>query len=199
MSASCEDLRTHTDEELISLCQAGDEHACDTLVRRHIGGIYELCLDMLRSPTEAEDATQETLVAAFQNLDTFRGDAAFKSWLYRIARNKALDLGRRKNVRTTTSFLAAQVEPGAGLQGAWTDPEQVVLRQSEAERLWGLVAELPMNYRLVVYLFYRQGLSHEEIAEALGVPKRTVETRLYRARKRLRDMWHRDKTGGERV
>jgi len=148
-------------------------------------------------------ATQEALVAAFSRLNSFRGDAAFKTWLYRIATNKALDMGRRRSVRASTTVLAAEIEGETPLPGAWTppaaraDPERELVRKSEADRLWQLVDSLPSDYRIVLLLFYRQGLSYE--ASVLKLPKRTVETRLYRARKKLRDAWVSDTTGGERV
>lgn len=182
-----------TDEELVRLCRTGDRQAFEILVRRHITRVYGFCLHMLRSKEEAEDAVQDTFSSAFRNLASFRGDATFSTWLRRVAYNKSLDIIRRRQARNSLGNDMEGTDPLGGNRG---DPEAELLKRAESDLLWRLVGRLPPRQRAVMILFYREDLSYEEISKALGVPKRTVETRLYRARRALTELWRREQ-GGE--
>lgn len=187
-------LQQRSDEELIELWRAGQQRAFEVLVGRYLTKVYDLCFRMLRSTTEAEDATQETFAAICGNIASFRYESSFSTWLYRVATNKVLDMIRKRNTRARYILPVDEPEEAAvgyeeGMSRNRGDPEATLVQQHEAETLWTFVDELAPNYRIVLLLFYREELTYDEIAEVLGVPKRTVETRLYRARRQLRQKW----------
>lgn len=193
------EVHQHSDEKLVELGQAGDRSAIECLVRRYLPSVYDLCLRMLRSPAEAEDAVQETFASVFHNFRNFRREASFSTWVFRIATNKALDMLRRREAAEVTMWEEKLLVQGGSVslgavQGG--NPEQVVLYRDRSDRLWSCVDQLSPPYRIVILLFYREGLSYEKIADILDIPQRTVETRLYRARRMLKAMWEKT-TGGE--
>lgn len=147
----------YSDEQLICFCNEGNHRAFEALVRRHIARVYDLCLRMLRSPVEAEDAVQEVFVTVFQKIQTFRGNASFSTWLYRVASNKTLDMIRRRESRLRHAVVVEEIEnrvkiPGGDLHRNRGDPEKQFLKREEAELLWNLVDRLPPRYRLAPYL-----------------------------------------------
>lgn len=188
-----------SDEQLVGRCLDGDQRAFEQLVERYAPRIYDFCLRLLGSAEEAEDAVQDTFTAAFQRLDTYRGDAAFRTWLYRIAGNRVTDALRRSaRRRHAVAYADAELAnmDSAAVPVAWADtvageladPALTVERRLQAEHLWRSVARMPVKYRLPLLLHYREGLSYREVAQILDVPVRTVETRLYRARQTLRNL-----------
>lgn len=172
------------DAALARLSRQGDRQAFEALVIRHQTSVYRLALRMLRSPQDAEDAAQEAFLRAYLALPGFRGDAAFKTWLYRIASNVCLDRLRRgsQEIPDERSATAARDAPGA----AGANPLGRLLRREERRDLAGALQALPPHYRVAIVLHYVQGLSYREIAEVLEIAPRTVETRLYRAKALLR-------------
>lgn len=164
------------DAALIARARKGDPSALDEIVRRHQTRVYNLAYRMLRQREEAEDVTQEAFLRAFDALPRLRDDASFRSWLCRIAANLCLarlrSTARQAEVATDPSLLA---EPQA--------PTPEIIAQVRAA-----IARLPPKYRLAVVAFYLEGRSYREAARLAGVPVLTLKTRLYRARRMLRDL-----------
>ena len=176
--------------DLVRRAQRGEVAAFNTLVIRHQNAAYSLAFRFLRSREAAEDVTQEAFVRAWRAIESFRGER-FRSWLLRIVANAARDELRRRKRRPQRSLDEARddhdmasidpVEPDLGPQAR---AEQAELRKV----LEGALAELPEDWRMVVLLSDVHGLSYEEIADATGVPVGTFNSRLSRARSRLRDL-----------
>jgi len=166
------------DSGLIALARRGDPSALDELVRRHQNRVYNLTYRMLRQREDAEDVTQEAFLKAFQALPRLKDDAAFRSWLCRIAANLCLMRLRSRPHAETPWDAAAEAEQAAEQDVA---PEIV-------EKLRNAMADLPPKYRLAVIAFYIEGRSYNEAARMAGVPVLTFKTRLYRARRMLRDL-----------
>lgn len=174
------------DVALVTASQAGDQDAFAILVQRHQRRVYNLVLRMLQQPEEAHEVTQETFLAAWQGLPSFRGQARFSTWLYRIAYNcalKQLDIRKRDQALRQAiqgeheDRLADQEEQvGAELE---TRDRQTVVRQH--------LANLPSKYRIVLILRHLQDLSYEEMAEILMMPIGTIKTHLFRARNLLKE------------
>jgi RNA polymerase sigma factor (sigma-70 family) len=173
-----------SDGEIIARVRAGETGAFADLVRRHQDRVYGMALRATGKPEDAEDLAQEVFLSVFRGLEGFKGDAKFTTWLYRIAWNRCADWLRRnrKPGRRTT-----QLEEADDLADGRADPAAEVLGEDDRQRMRRALDGLDDRYRSVVELSCIQGLSYAEVGTALGLPVKTVETRLYRARKLLRE------------
>jgi RNA polymerase sigma-70 factor (ECF subfamily) len=174
-----------TDEELVMAVQAGDAGAFDQLVVRWDRKIRGAAYRVLGSDDEAREVSQEAFLKAFRNLETFKREARFSSWLYQIALNLCRDRLRRRRGRQFVSLDAvAEVAP-ARLRA---EPSALELVESRdlARAIAAAVDGLPEEQREVVVLKEYEELTFPEIAEVLGIPVSTVKTRLYRALTQLR-------------
>ena len=179
-----------TDEaSLIERSQRGDLDAFNALVLAYQGQVYSVCLRMLGSPPPAEDAAQETFIAAFRAVPRFRR-GRFRAWLLRIAANACYDELRRRRSRPQVPLLAPTGDDGPTTEPASADEplEERAERQELGRCLQRGLATLPADQRLAVILCDVQGLSYEEIAQATGVSLGTVKSRIGRARARLRTL-----------
>src|SRR5579863_5928747 len=174
------------DQQLVTSSKHGDQDAFAQLVRRYQRRIFNLVYRMLQQYEEASEITQETFLAAWQGLPSFRGDARFSTWLYRIAYNSALkQIEQRKRDRLLQSAMQAeQIIAEAGNEGRMeTELEQHARQDFIRENL----ATLPAKYRAVLILRHIQDLTYEEMAEILTVPIGTIKTHLFRARNLLKE------------
>jgi RNA polymerase sigma-70 factor (ECF subfamily) len=178
-----------SDRELVERARAGDRDSFRELVERYQRKIAGLALGILRSRDDALDVAQETFTRAYQNLDRFQGDAAFYTWLYRIAVNLCLDQQRRDAKQPLVALEPD--ERGGGAPAAPSDgprPDQPFERARDAEiaeRVRGAIRELTPDHRAVILLREVEGLSYAEISEVLDCPKGTVMSRLHYARRQL--------------
>jgi RNA polymerase sigma-70 factor, ECF subfamily len=180
--------------ELVAGARAGDTDAFEALVKHYYPRIYDYVTRMVRDPVEAEDVAQEAFVRAYQALPTFRGDASFQTWLYRIASNLAIDASRHRKRR---QWQMASLDEPLDLRDSQVarepvddrtrPPAEMVEAFALQEQVQGAIAELSDKLRPVVILHDLQGLSYEEIAHTLGCPLGTVKSRLFNARCQLRD------------
>ena len=180
-----------SDEELISKSQQGDRQAFDDLVQRYYSLVYNVAFRMLGNADSASDATQMTVIRAYRALTQFRQDAAFSTWLYRIATNVCLDR-LRQDERTAQSLTVINADGGQGLDELEVpdnhlDPAGVVERFERQTLVQDAINTLHPEHRAVVVLFDINGLSYEEISEMLEVPLGTVKSRLNRARLALKE------------
>lgn len=181
---------TVTGEEsaLIARARAGDQDAFSVLVRLHQRQVYNLALRMLRDPEEASEATQEVFLSAWQGLRSFREEARFSTWLYRIAYRHCLKVAEsRRRDDAARAELAAEAtraqRPEVVMSSALArDAEAQVREAVRAE-----IALLPPKYRAALILRHIQDLSYEEIADVMRAPIGTVKTHLFRARALLKE------------
>lgn len=184
-----------TDLELIQIVRdhedrAEREAAFRVLVDRYKTRIYSLCHRMLRDASDAEDAAQEAFVKAYKKIDTFRGDAQFYTWLYRIATNVAndhYDSRRRRRTRETSDVTV--VEPVR--MGDRDRPDRVLEREDLKIVARRAIERVPPLFRTVLVLREYEGLEYREIADILGISVGTVMSRLFRARMRFKDIMER--------
>jgi len=162
---------------LIARSRAGDLEAYDHVVGIYQDRVYQVAYRITGNREDAWDAAQEALLRAYQGLRSFRGDAGFGTWLYRIAVNAALDIVRRRPPR------ADDLDP---LWAAADDPAAEAARRDVQRRIHQAIAALPPGQRAAIVLRDIQGLSYEEIARIQQVPLGTVRSRLARARETLR-------------
>jgi RNA polymerase sigma-70 factor (ECF subfamily) len=175
------------DNRLVTLSQEGDLAAFNALVETYQGQAYNLCWRMLGVRQAAEDATQEAFLSAYLNIRRFRGPS-FRAWLLRIAANAATDELRRRRRRPQVSLEAplSGSETALDLPDPSAGPEECALRLEQARRIQTALLTLPLDQRLTVILSDVQGLSYEEVAQAMGSSLGTVKSRLSRGRARLR-------------
>lgn len=174
-----------TDEALAVKARNGDQDAFAELVRRYQQGVVNLAYRLVGSREEALDLSQEIFLRVYENLDRFDPRRPFKPWLYRIATNYCYDFlrrqGRRRESVEEVSFAA-----GEALADKHVNPEAAVLRGEVQRVVEEVIASLPARYRPAVILRYVEGMSYQEIAEALQLPLGTVKTYLHRSRELLR-------------
>jgi RNA polymerase sigma-70 factor, ECF subfamily len=173
-----------SDDELIERVRAGETRFFEQLVRRYQDSVYGMALRFVGSPAEAQDVAQEAFLRAFRGMDGFKGEARFSTWLYRITYNLCADWLRRNR---SPSRRAAPLPEADDMADGREDLEGGLLEREERDAVRRALDGLDEIYRTVVILLYYQKLSYEQIAGVLGVPVKTVETRLYRARRILRD------------
>lgn len=177
-----------TDVELVARVQRGDKRAFDLLVTRYQHRIVKLVSRYVRDQGDALDVTQEAFIKAYRALPNFRGDSAFFTWLYRIAINTAKNhlvaLGRRP--------LEADLEGPDGepmdldeMQADDETPEKILLVEEIKDTILKTIASLPEDLRTAIMLREVDGLSYEEIAEAMDCPIGTVRSRIFRAREAI--------------
>ena len=166
----------------------GDVNAFETLVLAYEKNVYNIALRMTGNSEDASDMTQETFIKAYNSLQSFRGDSKFSVWLYRIATNVCLDFLRSKSRRPTVS-LSVEDNEGDEVQLDVADesqsPELLLDRQMTRESVRRGLETLSPEYRQILLLREIQGLSYEEISQALGLEAGTVKSRIFRARKKL--------------
>lgn len=182
------------DTTLVRAAQRGDKHAFAQLVAKYEQRVYNLARKMMRDQQDAEDVLQETFISVFRHLDEFQGDAAFATWLYRIATNASLMKlrGRKTPPLSLDEPVESDAYAGDGAMPReivdWNfTPEEALLSTEVREQMDAAVAALPESMRAVFVLRDIEGLSVQETAEVLGISVPNVKTRLHRARLMLRE------------
>ena len=174
------------DRPLVDQFLAGDRAAFDTLVRRYQQPIFYLCLRYVKGDADAMDVSQKVFVRAFQSLARFRGDARFRTWLYRIAINMSLNY-LRDNARERPTDLSTDAPPDAALVRRATGPMRII-GDEESERLREAVAELPPKQRMVLELRIYDELPFREVAELANCSENSAKVSFHHAVKKLRAM-----------
>ena len=173
------------DQALVERVQNGDKRAFDLLVRKYQHKIVSVCTRYVSDWSEAQDVAQEAFIRAYRAIGAFRGDSAFYTWIYKIAINTAknylVSKGRRPPIGDIAIEDAVQLDGASQLRDRAT-PERELLRQEIERTVFGTVEALPEELRTAITLREVDGLSYEEIAEAMNCPIGTVRSRIFRAR-----------------
>ena len=176
------------DEDLVLRVQQGDKSAFDLLVIKYQHKIIQLVNRYVKDPSEAQDVAQEAFIKAYRALGNFRGDSAFYTWLYRIAINTAknylVSRSRRSSDYQVDIQDAEALENAPQLQGMET-PERLLLNQEIIDTIKTAIDKLPEEMRTAIMLREFEGMSYEEIAEAMDCPVGTVRSRIFRAREAI--------------
>ena len=179
-------LVEQNDADLVKRTLCGETAAYNGLVQRYQRQVYNLAYRMLGNAEDAGDLVQETFLRAYGALSSFRQDASFLTWLYKIASNLCIDQLRSRKAK---GALSLEVELDEGREPAdlrQVGPEESAVRGAVQDIVQRAIYNLPEKYRLVVVMRHLQDMSVEDIANALDMPTGTVKTHLFRAREMLR-------------
>ena len=171
---------------LIKRASQGDAAAFNELMGMHERRMYAVALRMCANAEDAQDCLQEAMIRIYRAISEFKFQSTFSTWVYRITMNACLDELRRRKSRPSTS-LDVLVDAGWSPVDERETPEQHALRGEVRGKLARFIAELPEDMRAAIVLRDIQGLSYEEIADALGANVGTIKSRISRGRERLRD------------
>jgi RNA polymerase sigma-70 factor (ECF subfamily) len=173
------------DNQLIEGALNGSLQAWETLVRRYEARVYNFSLRLTGNRDDAMDLMQEVFLGVYRNLERFRGESQFSSWLFRIAHNKAIDMARRRNASPVQDVDVEELpEPGS----ANSSPLSLLMSEQSNATVQALLAMLSAEQRLLVELKVFQGMTFDEIAELQDISANTAKTRFYSALKKLRVM-----------
>ena len=198
-SVQANQLEAAQASQLVARAKEGDREAFDGLVELYAARMYNLALRITGSPEDAEDCVQDAFVKAFSGIRGFRGEAAFSTWLYRVAINVAVECARKRARRpaaaselisdSTGEEAAADLEEvaRAGPEVSSPTPEEEVIARQRRQVVLTAIDGLPQHQRIALVLYDFQGLSYDEIARVTKTRVGTVKSRLNRARLTLRD------------
>ena len=175
------------DRRLIVRAQAGDTGAFRLLVERHQRRVFAIALGLVRDEQDAREIAQEAFLRVHKGLAQFHGGSSFFTWLYRIVTNLSIDLMRKPSRREAELHFALEGDEGDSpiLPSSDADPYDVVRRGQLSLRIQDALEQLPPYHRGVILMREVEGMSYEEMAEAMQVSKGTIMSRLFHARKKL--------------
>jgi RNA polymerase sigma-70 factor, ECF subfamily len=173
-------MNAHDDAALVRETLAGNQRAYETLVRQYEKPIYNLALRMLKDRDDAMDVAQTVFVKAYEKLGSYNEKHGFFSWIYRIAINESINFAKR---------LKRQDEYESGVTAALA-PTQEDQRSADVlgEEIDRAIEMLKLDYRMVIVLKHFHDFSYGEMAEVLGIPEKTVKSRLFSARQQLKEI-----------
>ena len=177
---------------LIRAAQAGNAEAFEKLVRKYDQSVLKLALNVLRSPEDAQDVYQEAFLRVFRNLNSFRFDCSFHTWLYRIASNLCLDQLRKRKVRKEEPAAIAAGDGNINRletvaeERADVDPQRRLMSAELKERINQVLSGLSPRERIVFEMRHYQGMRLRSIGEALGTTEEAAKNCLFRATQKMR-------------
>ena len=173
----------NSDRSLVAEAGTGSREAFDELVRRYRRSVYNLVRASSAGDSDAEDLVQDIFVRAYRAIGSFRGESSFRSWLYRIAINVVRS--HRDRRRLTSGAGSLRVEDSGALEDI-AAPEDVEASLDRRRAIDRALATLSEDQRLLIVLRDVEGLTYDELAKVVKIPRGTVDSRLFRARQRLR-------------
>jgi RNA polymerase sigma-70 factor (ECF subfamily) len=190
------DYATRTDEELVlEYRNVGDREAFNQLVHRYERSLFSFLMRSLNSSDQAEDVFQNTFIKVAKNAHLFDASRKFKSWLFKIASNETIMYRRETGYRFSIVSIdenynqaSENTELANFIEGNETTPLENSIAAEETQRVRDAIAQLPEMYRQTIYLVYFQGLSYAEAADALGIAKGSMPSRLHYAIQNLTTM-----------
>lgn len=185
--------RADDDRDLVGRVQRGDQEAFRTLFERYHRRAYAVAYGVVKNKQDALDVVQDGFVKVHRHIDKFQGTSSFYTWLYRIIMNLAIDHVRRRRNAKGLEYDDRVRRDDDEIAGDGTllprildaNPGKTVIRRELLERIQSALDELPEYHRAVILLREVEGLSYEEMAEVLDVPKGTIMSRLFHARKKM--------------
>ena len=170
---------------LVLRAKDGDQKAYTALMQRYTDSLYFLALKIVNNKDDAMDLTVETFAKAFENIEKYKPDFAFSTWIFKIATNNCIDFIRKKRLNVVSlQSLTEEYRNDRQLQviSDILNPEETSIKKEESEKLKNILEHLPQRYRTLIILKYYDEKSYEEISQQLDLPLGTVKAQLSRAR-----------------
>jgi RNA polymerase sigma-70 factor (ECF subfamily) len=182
---------SHEDDALVEQARAGNKAAFEALFEKYKQRVYAVALGVVKRPEDAADIVQDAFIKVHRHLGTFQGTSSFYTWLYRIVMNLGID-HVRKHRKVVEWGDDVPIEQAAGDRTlvprvADANPSRTVVRRELSEKIRQALDTLPEYHRAVILLREVEGMSYEEISEVLEVPKGTIMSRLFHARRKMQD------------
>jgi RNA polymerase sigma-70 factor (ECF subfamily) len=188
LSSEFRDVAENAEARAIEEAKNGSAEAFEVLYHAHKRRIYSLCLRMTGNPAEAEDLTQEAFLQVFRKIGTFRGEAAFSTWMHRLAVNLVLMKLRKKGILTSSLEEPIESDSGDSRQREFGSDDMALSGSVDRVALQRAIGALPTGYRTVFELHDVQGYEHKEIAKMIGCSVGNSKSQLHKARLKLRDL-----------
>ncbi len=184
------------DFSLVVKAKEGNQKAYAELMQRYKDSIYFMALKMVNNKDDAMDLMVETFAKAFENIEKYKPDFAFSTWLFRISTNSCIDFIRKKKLNAIS--IDGMVDDNGDdrpfqIKSETLNPEETSIQKQQSEQLKMIVENLPSRYRILITMRYFEELSYEEIATQLDLPLGTVKAQLFRARDLLANVMNRNK------
>jgi len=176
------------DAALVERLREGDAKALDELFRRHRDAAYGIAYRLVGSRQDALDVVQEAFIHVMRGIEGFRGQSAFRTWLYRIVTHAALDYRRYRSHRRAESLDAENVPEPAAEGPAQPAPPEIAAEHDLRRAIDEALANISEKNRAALVLYAMEGMSYKEVAEVLGISVGTVMSRIFNARQRLREL-----------
>jgi RNA polymerase sigma-70 factor (ECF subfamily) len=170
-------------QDLIDRCRKGDRGAQFRIYELYFKAMYNTSLRIVRDPMEAEDIMQESFLAAFEKMETYKGSVSFGAWLKKIVINRSLDSIKKRKMHF--EILDERLEGQAGDPATEEDIDEALLNE---DRIRNAVMQLPDGFRVVLTLYLLEGYDHEEISEILEISASTSRSQYARARQKLKEI-----------
>ncbi len=181
--------------EILQRCRRGSRTAFEAVVNRYMKDSYKIALGLVGSHDDAMELSQEAFYRAYRNIKTLKPDRKFFPWFYQILRNLCFTHLRRRRLRRTSALPEIDGQELTAAPGDWFSPETVVQRTETKDAVWKAMSKLSEKHREVIILRHFQNMSYDEIAKNLFCNKGTVMSRLYHARKQLKELLENEKGG----
>jgi RNA polymerase sigma-70 factor (ECF subfamily) len=185
------DREAHEDEALVERAKTGDRAAFQALFQKYHRRVYAVALGVVKRPEDAMDVVQDAFIKVHKHLGTFQGASSFYTWLYRIVMNLGIDHVRRsrKVVEWGDDVPLDQAVGDGSMVPKVSDanPSRTLVRRELSDKIRQALETLPEYHRAVILLREVEGMSYEEIADVLEVPKGTIMSRLFHARRKMQD------------
>ena len=182
------DVSATAEAKAVEEAKNGSAEAFEILYHAHKRRIYSLCLRMTGNQAEAEDLTQEAFLQVFRKISTFRGEAAFSTWMHRLAVNLVLMRLRKKGLPTMSLEEPVESDTGESRPRDVGSPDLALIGSVDRVTLERVMQALPDGYRKVFYLHDVEGYEHKEIADMMGCSVGNSKSQLHKARMKLRDL-----------
>lgn len=181
-------MRLLTDQEMVALCKKGDREAFNALVTKYQKQVFNIAYGMLSDYEDASDASQEVFVKVYRSIASFKGQASFSTWLYRICSNVCNDMLRKRQRRVISVSIDSDDDENPAMHLPSNEPTPAeILEQTERQKaVLEAINSLRREYREIIVYSDMEQLSYEEISKILRCPVGTVKSRLNRARNSLR-------------
>ena len=188
LSSDLRDVSEAAEAQAVEEAKQGSAEAFEILYHAHKRRVYSLCLRMTGNQAEAEDLTQEAFLQVFRKISTFRGEAAFSTWMHRLAVNLVLMRLRKKGLPTLSLEEPVESDTGESRRRDFGSPDPALIGSVDRVTLERAMQALPAGYRKVFYLHDVEGYEHKEIADMMGCSVGNSKSQLHKARMKLRDL-----------